>query len=207
MKRFFSLLSMVLVTHLCFGQSSELTGSEPLDIEKERNRIQAQRVLEEVRFDQNAATCYARFAVTDCLRNVRIERSKVMDNLRRKDVVLNDADRKLKARAQMDRMAEKSAAQLSEESAASRLEAREAQKDREERAKQKAAAALDAKQGPGELRGQPKAPQSGRSTQEISSELEQYNNKLRQAQERKLSRDKSNSEKAGGLSKPLPTEP
>lgn len=206
MKRYFLALSLIFVTGWTLAQPVAPAVVGGLDIEGERSRIQAERMREEARFEQEEAACYARFAVTDCLRGVRVRRSKVMVELRQQDILLNDAQRKQKAQAQLERIAEKAAAQQSEEGATNRLEALQAQKERTERAKQKAADA-NAKAAQGAVRREPKASEPGRSAQEMTKEQEQYTRKVQEAQERKASKEKSLREKSGSTSKPLPSAP
>lgn len=207
MKKLFSVLALLLLAVPTFAQLSD-AATPSLDIEGERRRIQADRTREEARFAGEDAACYARFAVTDCLREVRVRRREVLDDLRRQEVAINDAERKRKAQEQIERIEERSSAQRLEEEATSRLRAREAQQEREDRASQKAAAAQNAKSGqpPGKSIPQ-KSVEQGRTADEIAEEQKQYKEKLREAQEHRASREKSRSEKSGTPPKPLPPTP
>lgn len=206
MKRLFSVLALLLLAVPTFAQLSD-TATPSLDIEGELRRIQADRTRAEARFAGEDAACYARFAVTDCLREVRVRRREVLDDLRRQEVAINDAERKRKAQEQIERIEERSSAQRLEEEAASRLRAREAQQEREDRASQKAAAAQKAKSGQPPGRSIPKTVEQGRTADEIAEEQRQYKEKLREAQEHRASREKSRSEKSGTPPKPLPPTP
>ena len=73
----------------------------------ERARIVAERAREKLRFEKAGETCYQRFAVNDCLRQVAIERRKSLEELRRQEIILNNVDRKLRAGEQLQYLDEK----------------------------------------------------------------------------------------------------
>jgi hypothetical protein len=83
----------------------------PLDISVERARIQSERDVGESRFSLQMAVCYNKFAVTDCLQEVRLRRRQLNDDLRRQTVVLNDMERRKKALLKMDKAELKSSSQ------------------------------------------------------------------------------------------------
>lgn len=207
MKKFGSMLALILITVSTFSQPTDTGTAQPLDIGPERGRIQAERAREEARYEQEETACYARFAVTDCLGKVRVHRREVLDDLRRQEVMLNDAERKRKALEQIERIQEKSSAQRVEEKAASRLQAGEAQQERDDRANQKASAAMNAKAGQTAGKSAQKTVAPGRTANDLANEQKQYKDKIRQVQEHRASREKSNKEKSPGLSKPLPESP
>jgi len=74
---------------------------------RERERIRQFRADEEVRFAAGEARCYQRFAVNDCLLQVRRERRDVMADLRRQELSINDAQRKRSAAEQLLRSDER----------------------------------------------------------------------------------------------------
>lgn len=211
MKRLFSALALILITATVWSQPTEAgPGVVPpasTDVEGERYRIQADRAREAARYQTEEAACYARFAVSDCLRKARVQRRQVLDKLRQQELVLNDAERKRKAQEQLERIREKSSAQQTEAEAARRKEGREAQQERDGRARQKASASGTASPGRVGEKGGKKIVNPGRSADEIAAERKQYEDKLRAAREHRASREKSNTEKSGGSSKPLPVEP
>lgn len=207
MKIYLSALALILVAGTTFSQPIGSDVARPLDVEGERTRIQADRLRVEAHYQQEEAACYERFAVTDCLRGVRVRRREALDELRRQDVLLNYAERKRKAMEQIERISEKSSPQRMEEAATSRREALEAQQEREDRAREKAAAAVGAKPGQGANQSPKKTPEQGRSADDIAKEQNQYNEKLKEAKEHRASREKSNAEKTGSAVKPLPQAP
>ena len=209
MKKSVSFFALLFLVVGAFSQPKN-TGDgvlQPLDIEGDRNRIQSERARIEVRYQPDVAACYARFAVTDCLRKVRVRQREALDTLRRQEIALNDAERERKGQEQLERIKEKSSTQRLEEQAASRVEAQKAQQEREERASQKASASGAVKPDQPAGAREKKSAEQIRTEDDIAKERQQFNDKLRQAQERRESREKINKEKAGTGSKPLPVTP
>lgn len=73
----------------------------------ERARIRQARTSEQARFTDLEVQCYKRFAVSDCLAEVHMERRDVLSDLRRQELSLNDAQRKRRAAEQILRSDEK----------------------------------------------------------------------------------------------------
>lgn len=83
---------------------AEDTTETPLDIAAERGRIAQQRAEAEALNIPKQQSCYARFAVSDCLSRVNRERRAALEPLRRQEVRLNGLDRQAKALAQQQRV-------------------------------------------------------------------------------------------------------
>jgi hypothetical protein len=211
MKKLFVVLAQLVVTASTFSQPIIAgTGIVPAplqDDESERRRIQTERAREEASYQTEEAACYARFAVTDCIRQARVHRREALDKLRRQELALNEIERKRKAQAQLEQIKEKSSSQRLEEEAAQRLEARQTQLEREERAREKASASVKPKPAQVEGGSAQKNVAPGRTADDLSYEQKQYNDKLKEAQEHRASREKSNKEKSGTPVKPLPEAP
>jgi hypothetical protein len=105
-----SLASGLLWIFFGFGQTSAQE-AQPINIEAERGRISVERALHESTFLQMERTCYARFAVFDCLLQARKDRRAALDPLRRQELILNEMERKFKALSAIHRIQEKTAAQ------------------------------------------------------------------------------------------------
>lgn len=75
----------------------------------ERIRIQAERAQVQQRFDNEEAHCFQKFAVNDCRDANRAQRRDQMADLRRQEILLNDAARKRKGAEQLQRMEQKAA--------------------------------------------------------------------------------------------------
>lgn len=76
--------------------------AEHVRIRKERDEAQA-------RFKTQDVQCYQRFAVNDCLGEVRAQRRVVLAELRRQEILLNDTQRKRRAAEQLLRADDKAA--------------------------------------------------------------------------------------------------
>jgi hypothetical protein len=96
-----------LTITLVMSLHSQAADEPPLDPNAsvgQRQRIAAQRDLIEANYVQAQQSCAKRFAVSDCLTQIRRERRVVMDELRRQERVLNDSDRQTKAAAALERL-------------------------------------------------------------------------------------------------------
>ncbi|OGB54968.1 MAG: hypothetical protein A2503_15675 [Burkholderiales bacterium RIFOXYD12_FULL_59_19] len=69
----------------------------PLQVPQERLRIQQLRLQHEATAQRAQTDCYQKFAVSDCLRQVRAQKRLALDDLRRQEVILNDLERQTKA--------------------------------------------------------------------------------------------------------------
>ena len=76
----------------------------------EHARIRKERGDAQVRFLAQDVQCYQRFAVNDCLGEVRTQRRAVLAELRRQEISLNEAQRKRRAAEQLLRADDKAAA-------------------------------------------------------------------------------------------------
>ena len=76
----------------------------------EHARIRTEREDAQTRFLAQDVQCYQRFAVNDCLGEVRTQRRAVLADLRRQEISLNDTQRKRRAAEQLLRADDKAAA-------------------------------------------------------------------------------------------------
>ena len=97
-----------LPAHAQLDRNVEIGDSVALRDSEERERIRQTRVTEQAQFTAQEARCYARFAVNDCLAEVRSRRRELLGDLRRQEISLNDAQRKRRAAEQLLRSDEKS---------------------------------------------------------------------------------------------------
>ena len=100
MKQFACLLILLCAACAVAAQTdTELTaaGREAA----EHQRIRSERAAATVRFAALDANCYQRFAVNDCLAVVRLQRREVLQDLRRQEISLDDAQRKRRAADQI----------------------------------------------------------------------------------------------------------
>ncbi|MBU3738750.1 MAG: hypothetical protein FGM55_07335 [Rhodoferax sp.] len=73
-------------------------------------RIAAERVAATAEYERDARNCYQRFAVSDCLARSRDRLRARLDDLKRQEIALRDADRKRRAVEFEQRIREKSSA-------------------------------------------------------------------------------------------------
>lgn len=125
---FWSLLALVAMGALAPGQVLAQTESPqaqspqaeqaPLDVQtKERARIAAERDQLETRFAAEEAACQARFFVNACLNKIRPPQREALADLRRQEILLDDAERKRKAAEQLEKIEEKGSEQRKQEAA------------------------------------------------------------------------------------------
>ena len=81
---------------------------QTVDIGAQRAAIGAESNRLESGFLSEDAACYEKFAVNSCLENVNSRRRAAMAELKRQEIMLNDAQRKSKAEAQIRKSKEKS---------------------------------------------------------------------------------------------------
>jgi len=207
-----TLWGLLLLTSACnLANASDteiaILPTPSLNSDAERSRIQAERAREEALFLAAEAQCYTRFAVSDCIRQARSHRREMLDKLRRQEVSINDAERKLKALEQFEKIREKSSVQRVEEDSLRRLDAQQAQKEREDNAAQKANEANKVK--PVQSRAQPasEVKNTSRSQEDIARDRKQYLDKQKEAEAHRASVLKSIKDKTEEPKKPLPTFP
>lgn len=80
----------------------------------EHARIAAERARINARFAAEEKACHQRFAVNDCLKANRRWQRAELDDLRRQEIVLNDAERQRKAAEQLEKLDDKQRARASE---------------------------------------------------------------------------------------------
>jgi hypothetical protein len=202
---FLAMNSLLLAVGLHAQQAAPFT---PEQINAERARIEADRAREKARIEKEEADCYQRFAVNDCLREVHVRQRGVMEELRRQEIILNDADRKRRAQEQARLIDEKSTARDSSDELQKRQAARQESEERAKRAEQKKSASS----APGKAKGAP-PPQAGasaaqaRAAQKRADDKKAFEEKQLAAEQRKAERDKALAEKAKHPAKPLPDPP
>lgn len=180
----------------------------------EKARIDADRKAVEARYDQDRAGCYRKFAVQDCLNDVRRKRRAQVEALNRQEAVINDAERQRRGAAELNRLEQKG--ELSADDAAKREQAQRSQQEREQRASERASdrqareaeaaanrQAFDDKQ---RAHAQEQAKAAERRSQE-AAERERYEARLKKAEQDKAELDARNAKRTKPRAAPLPTPP
>ncbi len=104
-------LVLMLWVQAAMGQPTLALSSAQIDVDAERQRIQAERVQETERHARQEISCYARFAVTDCLLANRAQRRETLDQLQKQESAIQAKQRKEKAFEQLQRVRDKAAVQ------------------------------------------------------------------------------------------------
>jgi colicin import membrane protein len=190
------LAALSAMVFLAEVQAQVTAPSNALDMNAERARIEADRVREQARYEKEEAACYQRFAVNDCLREVKVRRRATFEELRRQEIILNDIDRKKRTAEQFRQNDEKAAERAESETARKQDAARTAN---EKPLPEKRTAG-----GAAQLRS---SPSPALTPEQRAQEKKAYEEKLLKAKERKAQRDKALAEKSGSPGKPLPTPP
>ncbi len=83
----------------------------PARIEAERTRLQSERAAIEQAHDNGRRECWQRFAVNDCLRNVRRSQRTALEPLRVRELELNAQERAWRTQQREERLKDKRATQ------------------------------------------------------------------------------------------------
>ena len=188
----------------------------PADMEAEKTRIDGERKSIDARYDEERAVCYKKFAVQDCLTDARRRRRAQVEDLNRQEAILNDAERKRRAAAALERLDEKASPASATEEAANRERAQQSQQGREQRAAERAAdrQAKDeqaaANRRAFEERQRAHAQEQAKTAERRSQdqiERERYEAKLKQAEQERAELEARNAKRTKPRSPPLPTPP
>lgn len=181
--------------------ASTLHAQESLDdlrFQQQHEQIERERRRQEVIYAEQEADCYQRFAVNDCLREVRSRRRVVMEDLRRQDILVNNEQRKLKGVEELRRLEERRSEQALQEAQDQRAAALEDSRERQERAEQKR---LDKARAEQDRLSTPAREARDKSADRPSPEGQAqdrraFEDKQRQAEESRIRRDKALADKA-----------
>ncbi len=87
------------------------TDDVPARIDAERTRLQRERAAIEQAHDNDQRQCWQRFAVNDCLRNVRRSQRTALEPLRVRELELNAQERAWRTQQREERLKDKRATQ------------------------------------------------------------------------------------------------
>ena len=97
-----------------------------------RADMEAKRDAQAAEFDRQEQACSAKFAVTDCINEVKARRRAVMAEFRKQENALNDIDRRRRAQEELQRLEQRKAEQAERAKQAAQVPAdTEAQRARE----------------------------------------------------------------------------
>lgn len=196
---------------VCFAWNAQAQLNAPISeaqAQAEQMRITKEREGFEVQYASQEADCYKRFAVNDCLREVRARKRVSMEALRRQEIALNDAKRKTRDLERAEQAQEKNSPTVLKQEADSRVSAEIQHKERLDRAQQKKIDASQRDMQAGAPTHQRAGVEQRTPVQGSSAQAQQaFEEKQRSAKERKAQRDKSIAEKSNKSVSPLPSSP
>jgi hypothetical protein len=102
-----------------------------------QREIDTQRAKVEATYDQARAACYQRFWVNACVREAKVRRRVLMEDLRRQEIVLGDAQRRERGAEQQQRIDERFTDAAIEQARQRREEAVQDSLNRQQQAEQK----------------------------------------------------------------------
>lgn len=176
-------LSLSLACGVCLGE--DLVA--PLDPVAERVLVSVQRAEQEAIYQRQQQVCYQRFAVNDCLIQARRVRREVFDELRRRDVLLNELERQTQAIDELNRIQANLAPERQAQLADQAEQARQDAVARQTRNDEKNAARLNP---PVPSKPQPLPDQASTTPSEVAQNERAYMDKLAEARQRKVDLEK-----------------
>lgn len=167
--------------------------------------IGTQREQVTAQLDAEDAACLKAFAVTDCQNKVTVRRRSQMADFKRRETMVKDAQRRLRAQDQIERSADKAAEAAQRQADIDARPAGDTQADRQRAQDEKVRAHQEQAQPAQPKASGPKLP-SGLDAQEQARNRAAYEEKQQAVQKRRQDRDQRVQEKSNG-GPPLPTAP
>lgn len=165
-------------------------------VEQQRLHIHQMKAQQETRFAEEESACQAKFAVTDCVTDVRRRRRETMADLNRQEQSLNSRQRKAKGGDQLIRLEGKTAKQSDREVEPAFVIPEAARQPKNRKAPSSPALPEAAAKG--------KASAVDNDAAYRSLQERKYNDKLQAAQEYRLKREKEQASKPVRKVQPLP---
>ena len=186
------------------------------DMAAERSRLAAERAAVDKKFEEERVACFKKFAVESCLEDSRRGKRATLDNIKRQEAIINDAERKRRGAAALDRLDEKAAPERAEEAAKQRDQALKSQAAKEQRAvdhttgREAAAAGEAAKREQFENKQKAHAEHLAKNAKlagQAPVEQKQFDDKVTKAEAHRAEIQKRNAERTKPRSAPLPPPP
>lgn len=112
MKRLCLVVVCVVCTTAAYAQTADTAANAvALQRKAEHERINAERAALQKNVAVEEAACYQNFVVNACLADLRAKRRLALTELKRQELILNDAERKERAEAALKGVEERKAAQ------------------------------------------------------------------------------------------------
>lgn len=179
----------------------------------QRAQISAERARLEAGFLAEDAACHKKFAVNNCLNDVNSRRRESMADLRRREILLNDEERKIKGAEQIRRTEEKSSPEKQREASDRVIKADEDFQARQQREKSKGQERATAQSNEKTardanadklLRNQKKAMERSRKLAASAEEAKKYADRQNESQQRRAEHEAENKKQAKPAAKSLP---
>ena len=213
MKSFVITYFLAALTANVSARAPSPEGQQDTTINAQRTAISVERARLETGFLAEAAICYKKFAVNNCLGNVNMRRRESMADLRRQEILLNDEERKIKGAGQIRITEEKASPEKQQEAidrSASANEDYQLRLEREKNKKQERATAQSnektAREANAEklLRNQEKAIERNRKQAATAEEAKKYADRQNEAQKRRSDHEAEKVKQAKPSTKSLP---
>ena len=205
MRASFALMSVALWGS-ALAQNDALQGLP--SVSAERAAIASSRASESAKFDALEAECYERFAVNSCLSKVQVQRRATLAEIKRREQVLNDAERMQRGAAQIRLNEEKAQEKLQKDIEAARTDNAAAQTERQ---KAQDSQRLDHANAAKTASSAPRTQPALAAPVDNGAARSEYERKQREAIKRRADAEKRQSEKAAATAskptKPLPIPP
>jgi hypothetical protein len=179
----------------------------------ERSKVAAERARLEAGFQAEEAACKSRFAVNACLQEIRTRRSEAMADLRRQDILINEADRKARAADQIKKTEDKSNLERKQHRAEKEKKAQQ-ENDRlakrsDQRGQSQAKSAADASANleaaqTRQKNSQSKAGEAKTRDEQAAANVQNAKVRAEKAAQNQAERDKRLKDKTNSTRKPLP---
>jgi len=179
----------------------------------ERSKVAAERARLEAGFQAEEAACKSRFAVNACLQEIRTRRSEAMADLRRQDILINEADRKARAADQIQKTEDKSNLERKQHRAEKEKKAQQ-ENDRlaersDQRGQSQAKSAADASANveaaqTRQKNSQSKAGEAKTRDEQAAANVQNAKVRAEKAAQNQAERDKRLKDKTNSTRKPLP---
>ena len=210
--------SLLLLCALAIGPALAQPAAEvpATGHDTEKAQIAAERARLETGFKAEETACYRRFLVNACLEEIRPRRAQAMAELRRQEIVLNEAERKARAADQIQKTEDKQSAERQQQRADQEQKARDDAAKRLERNEQRAQAQgkTDEQAGANVTAAQARQKNSESKAGEVLTRQEQAAIRAEQAKTRadkaaqhQTDRERRLKEKGPVTGKPLPALP
>lgn len=214
MKKVLASLLLAAIAVPLWAQSTAAIGN--IDSAAERARLTRERAEVDKAFNDQRGVCFKRFAVEDCLEQSRRKKRASLDDIKRQEAIINDAERSRRGGAALDRLEQKNSEQSAREAQVRRDNAVKAQQEREQRAADHASSRASTASQEAERQRQFDSRQRAHVEQQAKEarrgaeapiEVKRLDEKIQKAAAHRAEVERRNAERTKPRSAPLPPPP